>query len=400
VVTALGSSQYTTLDLCGLTVDALRVDGGRVNIRLCATAVGMLSGDASAATVTRTDMASRIWASTLTHVDTYSGYPFAPEAGAVVSGDGLHVITLSGPRGVVVDGAVTNTIAHVSDVTSATGAVYATIGGLVAADSAMSARIDDEIAARNGADTALSNNLAQVISVLSGDLGSLSSAWGSHLSAINSRITGLDTGLATLETRQSNDTVTLTASIAQVRSDFTAADSDLDTSLRDVISNNVSSLRGDIPGIADASAATVFSSRIVSVTNNAVSEAVRLAKAYSDGRDSTISSQVATLDSSVDGLRRSVDSNTVYIVALIANDGNLSDRISSLSARVDALRTTVTNLSVSVSALKTWRTQANGQITDLEADIETVTNKINVIIDSMAPLTNRYYSPISLPTKF
>ena len=401
-ITANGSSSSTSLDLCGIRVDSLVVHGGVINIRLSGATVGSLSGDAYGVTVTRMDMASRIGSSTLTHVDTYAGYRFAPESGAVVSQDGTKLITLSGARGVVVSGTTTNTIAYVSELVASTNAVYTDISKLAQTNSATIALVNSERTNRINADTGLSNNLMRVISELSGDFNSLGSTWGTQLSAINTRITSVNSALSTLSVTHTSDIDALNTSVARVRTDFESADTSLDTSLRSVIAASVSSVSDSIPGIADARATTIVNARIGDTTNSVIAAAVAQANSAATAREAVISANVTALQGRVSDTESDISSHTSRLDALSGVDDGLLSQINALRGSLVAISNRVVALESAVSDLQTWRTGVGTTInTTVNNQLQPVKTKVNYVIDTISTLTNRVYRPVNaVPVKF
>jgi len=397
-VTAAGSSADTTLDLHGLRVGTLTVNGGRVNIRLYATAIDALAGSASAATVTRMDMASRIGASTLTHVDRYAGYPTAPEATALV-GDGGRKIVMSGARGVVVDGAATNTIAHLSDVADATNAVYAAMAALETADADIVGLVDAERTARTTADNALSNNFARAVAGLSEDINAVDSNWDTQLRLVMASVSGLETALGNLDTRHTGDVATLTASVAGVRTGYATADTTLRDTLRGEFANGLGELRDSVPGVARAQAGDVVDERLGATTNDVIGTAVARANEAALARESNLSGRIDGATNRITLLEARHAEHEVSLRDLTSADTAIRRDISGMQGDISDLEGRADGFHDAILALQAWDSATDTWKVHKDSDIATLRNKVNAIINSITPLTNRTFRAISVPSK-
>ena len=400
-VSAVGSSAATTLDLHGLRVGTLHVTGGRINIRLAGTSVELLSGSSDSVTVTRADMGVRVDTSTLAHTDVYVGSPTAPSAETLVTPEEGISLSLSGGRGIVVDGGTTNVVAYVTDIEDTVAQLSAAMSTLEAADESLRTRIAAEESGRQLADQALSNNLASAIATLATDFGELGSKWGSDVTGINTRIGQLDTRLTTLDSREAADVVELNAAVSDVRSDYAAADTALEAVLRGVVSAEVDELRGDVPGIADARATTIANARIGAVTNSVISAAVARADANAIARENTISNRVNNVQAQVTTLQGLVAGHTSSIANLVTSDTQLGNRITALETASGTHGSDIAGLKSAVSALQSWKITVTSQIADINADIGTVKNRINSVIDCLDSIVRKaQLSDVTLPEKF
>ena len=399
-VTAVGTSSATILDLCGLSIGTLSVQGGRINLRLSGTTVVQLAGSASPVTVTRTDMASRIDVSTLTHVDVYSGHTiFAPEAGMLTDSAGTRHLLLAGERGVVTYGVSTNSLAYVTDVTSATAAVYVTIGSLASTNTVLSGRITAESDARSAADATLSNRIEQVRTGLMSDYGALGTAWNSQIGLLVGRIDTTDSAVSSLGAKEDGDIARVMSSVVQASNAFAAASSRLRVDLISISSNDVSRMRETVIGIARTNAEDIAGTKIGAVTNGVIANAVAQANSAAIDREAVLSSTIAAVDAKFVYLQPIVSNNASQISTLSGTISGVQGDMSSANTRLNNMTTTVSTMQNGVNSLSSSVNLLDSSVSANATAISQVKSRINSIIDYLASVTNVTHNT-HLPPKF
>lgn len=399
-VTAVGTSSATLLDLCGLHIGTLSVQGGRINLRLAGTTVSQLAGSASPVTVTRTDMASRIDVSTLTHVDVYSGHTiFAPEAGMLTDSTGTRHLLLVGGRGAVTYGASTNSLAYVADVTSATAAVYVAIGSLASTNTVLSGRIAAESDARSAADVTLSNRIEQVRTALLEDYGSLGTAWNSQIGLLVGRIDTTDSAVSSLVAKENGDIARVTSSVAQTSNAFVTADSRLRADLISISSNDVSRMRETVIGIARTNAEDIVDTKIGAATNGVIANAVAQANSAAITREAVLSNTIAGVDSKFIYWQSIVTNNALQLSTLSGTVSGVQGDVSSLNTRLNNMTTTVNTMQTGVNSLSSSVDLLDSSVSSNATAISQIKSRINSIIDYLASVTNVTHNT-NLPPKF
>lgn len=400
-ISTTGTSPDTVLELAGLKVGTLTVNGGRMTIRMAGAYVERLEGSATPVTVVRLDMGARVNWSSLAYEDVYSGYSTSPMALALSERGGNRLLGLSGGRGVVVDGGYTNVLAFMSDLAGATGAVYAAMSDLRASNDVVMAEVSAEKAARSAADTALSNNLSAVIGDLRADFGSLGGTWGSQAAMLMANMTRLRSDMSDLDARVATTNARQSADIAQLRSDYTSAQANLSQTLHRTVTNQVAALSNAVPGIVDARAGAVVASGIAGATNSIVASAVAQADANALARESVITGDVGAVQQQLSTLGPTVTRHDSAISAIAYTNSQLRSGVTSLqsdmayeSSRITTLNTAANGLTLSVVRLNTWTNSA-------ETSLNTLRGRINAIIDSLIAITNKAnLSGVSIPAKF
>ena len=400
-VTALGSSSGTTLDLCGLRISTLQVEGGSITIKLSNTIVSQLTGAATSVTVMRMDMGAQVTAAAFAYTDVYLGYQTAPEAQCIVDTATGRQLKLSGDRGVVVSGGTSKELAYRSDITTATDGIYGVLDGFTDTDTELADLIASERTARLSADRALSNRFDSVVASLTADFGTLGGTWGTQVSTIGGRLDSLDQSLASLSARETSDITEVRNMVNQTRTDYAAADSTLDTSLRNLVATSVATLRSEVPGLVDARAAAAAATQVASVTNAVIATAVNAATVKINAAQTSLNNSIATVNNSVTTLRSTVNGHTDSIYALYTADTQLGNRITSLETASGTHGSDIAGLISAVSALQSWKSAVTSQIAEIDADIGTVKNRINSVIDCLASIVDKaHLSGVTLPEKF
>lgn len=400
-ITANGSSASTALVLHGLRVGTLQILGGRINVYMSGTTIGMLNGSASSVTITRMDLGSRITAATVAYTDVYAGYPVVPMADALVEQDtGVQLVVEDG-RGVLVDGGSTSTLARMEDIASATGAVYTAISGLSARDAELAGLVSAESTARAAGDNTLSNRIETAVADLTADFGSLGATWGTQVSLINSRLTELDAALSALSALEGSDVATINATLTSVQTGYVAADTALASTLRGEILAGDNTIRSELPATIDTRAASVADARIAASSNAIVASAVAQADALDASRAATINTRIDGVQGGVTALQATTATHWTSLTNLSARVTSLQSRVSSLESTVGSHTTTIAALNSSLTSLNSWRTTMNSWKSQTNADMGTIRNRINAVIDTLGAITNATHtSGINLPDKF
>ena len=399
VVTALGSSSGTTLDLCGLRISTLQVEGGSITIKLSNTIVSQLTGAATSVTVMRMDMGAQVTAAAFAYTDVYLGYQTAPEAQCIVDTATGRQLKLSGDRGVVVSGGTSKELAYRSDITAATDGIYGVLDGFTATDTELADLIASERTARLSADRALSNRFDSVVAALTADFGTLGGTWGTQVSTIGGRLDTLDQGLSSLRTLEASDIAEVRNMVNQTRTDYAAADSTLNTSLRNLVTTEVATLRSEVPGLVDVRAAAVAATQIAAVTNTVTATAVSMATAKINEAQTALNNSITTVDNRVTTLTSTVSGHTTSINSLKSADINLGNRVAALergnyATAIASLNTTTSSLTSNVNTLNSWKTTTT-------SDIEAIKSRINDVIDCLSAIISKAsLSDITVPTKF
>lgn len=403
-VTASGSSADTTLCLYGVRVGTLTVNGNRVNLRLMQAYVGRLAGSASAATVTRADMGSVVYVSTLAHADVYDGYDTAPLAEAL-TGPGLMRLFLSGGRVFATVDDETNTVAYLSDVAAATNSAFGAVQELRAEDLRLAGLILSEAGARAAADLALSNTMAAADAALLTRVQTVGSTWGSQMLLLSGRMDGMAAQLDGLRTKETNDVAALAAAVASVRTDFASADAALDSDLRNAIASGVAGLRAEVPGIADVRFDYKLGLVRGDIVNAAVTQAVAQADSRAQQRDNVLSARITGLSGDVARLSDGIETNRTALSTLRDTVRTLGEQVVNVSNNLYVTQAGISNL-VSYTIMPAVRTTYSNQndIVAVSTNLAELSSdtvwRINSIIDCLNIIkSNQPASSMSVPSK-
>lgn len=395
VVEADGVSSQVVL--CNVHVDSLTVNGGSARISLLGTYVNRLAGSSAGLTVTRLDMGSRVGFAARAYTDVYRGHPTAPQAAALVSDDATSAMRLADGRAKVGD----RTVAYLDDVAGATTTVYSAIGKVGGDYASLSTRLANEESARKSGDASLQAAISSAKTSLKADIDKVGDGWNAQLESLSSRISASDGRISALDAKATDDAARLTASIADVRTAYASADTELAAGLRDEFQSCLSSTESGVADTVDAR----FSRLLEDATPDIVDSAV--AKMNESGGVVGISNRLNLVTTDIAALEKTTSGHTASITALTARADALATRINGVqdahTADIDALATNITVLS---AALTDGNGSLSGRMSAVEttaatqgADITSIKTVVNAIIDCLNDIGAGKTSSMTPPGK-
>lgn len=260
----------TELRIVSADVIRLSASGGGIAVTLLGSRVNYLSGNASRLEVTRADLGSLVKNPGRAYVDSYSGYDTVPKALALKGDAGYGSLVMSGPRPVV----GSEGVAYLSDIESATDAVYAAVDDLRNADEALSLELVSVSNATAGMVVRGLAALGSATNAMNDRIAGIDRYWTNELATLHARVDGTGADVTRLRNDLSSAEGRLDAADAGIRTAFAAEDSNLYAA----VTEDISYAKTEAKDYADATAATVAESTVSAHTPGIISDAVTAVK--------------------------------------------------------------------------------------------------------------------------
>ena len=260
----------TELRIVSADVSRLSASGGGIAVTLLGSRVNYLSGNASRLEVTRADLGSLVKNPGRAYVDSYSGYDTVPKALALKGDAGYGSLVMSGPRPVV----GSEGVAYLSDIESATDAVYAAVEDLRNADEGLALELVSVSNATAGMVVRGLAALGSATNAMNDRIAGIDRYWTNELAMLHARVDGTGADVTRLQNELSSAEGRLDTADAGIRTAFAAADS----SLYEAVTEDISYAKTEAKDYADATAAAVAESTVSAHTPGIISDAVTAVK--------------------------------------------------------------------------------------------------------------------------
>lgn len=306
----------TELRIVSADVSRLSASGGGIAVTLLGSRVNYLSGNASRLEVTRADLGSLVKNPGRAYVDSYSGYDTVPKALALKGDAGYGSLVMSGPRPVV----GSEGVAYLSDIESATNAVYAAVDDLRNADEALALEL---VSVSNATARMVVRGLAALGSAtnaMNDRIAGIDRYWTNELATLHARVDGTGADVTRLQNDLSSAEGRLDTADAGIRTAFAAADSNL----YETVTEDISYAKTEAKDYADDTAAAVAESTVSAHTPGIISDAVTAVKG-----DAAVRGAIDTVNS----LYRQINDSS-GLAAQVSTQGK---RIKTVADKVNAI---------------------------------------------------------------
>ena len=260
----------TELRIVSADVSSLSASGGGIAVTLLGSRVNYLSGNASRLEVTRADLGSAVKNPGRAYVDSYSGYDTVPKALALKGDAGYGSLVMSGPRPAV----GSEGVAYLSDIESATNAVYVTVDDLRNADEALALELVSVSNATAGLVVRGLAALGSATNAMNYRITDMDRYWTNELAMLHARVDGAGADVTKLQNGLSSAEGRLDAADAGIRTKFAEADSNL----YETVTEDISNAKTESKDYADTTAAAIAESTVNSHTPGIISGAVTAVK--------------------------------------------------------------------------------------------------------------------------